>query len=115
MKLRGINPDAFVILPVMRGNNDGAKASAILAFRNSVSKGSYGITENLDQMFMKLLQYNPKSKDHDDELDSASFGITIWGIHGEQIQGNGIVQVAGLLYGAGNDAPYVSELESCPM
>ena len=47
----------------------------------------------------KLAEYDPGSKRHDDECDSAAYGLIVWMMYGESVTQRGIIQVAMLVLG----------------
>lgn len=93
---RQIPDGVFTILPISGGTKD-SKASRIVAFRRSVHAKSYAIAESQIDLKMKLEEYSPDSKKHDDECDSAAFGVLVWNMYGEVIEAQGIQTIAGRL------------------
>lgn len=104
MQSRHINEEAFVMLPVQNGIE--GKGSKILAFRRTANTGSYGISTTQDDLVVKLGEYDPNSKKHDDLCDSAAYGLIIWEHYGTLIEGNGVKQMAMLAYGDSDSVGY---------
>lgn len=100
MQTRKITQGLFVMLPVYSGGVN--KASRIITFRNSIGNGSYGLCESEDDLMIRLLEYKPESKTHDDRCDSAAYGPIAWVHYNETIELAGIKQVAMLAHGDGN-------------
>lgn len=111
--LRQMNPDAILMLPITGGKE--AKSSRILAFRNSVTAGSYGVSEACGDLIEKLLSYDPTAKEHDDLVDSAALGLVAWDLQGSLIEARGITQVAMSLMGVESTDRGMSEIEFAPM
>lgn len=99
MQSRKMNEGLFMMLPVVSGGTK--KASRIVAWRNSVSSGSYGIVWEEQIILDKLIEYLPDAKVHDDHIDSGAYGVTAWQLYGETINSLGIKQVAMLVFGDG--------------
>lgn len=112
MKLRGLNPDALLFLPITGGKK--SKSARILSFKASVANGSYGIAEEEGDLIEKLIEYDPtKEIDHDDLEDSAAYGVIIWSESGEVINAQGIVNIAMSLSMEGDSQATLSELDIC--
>lgn len=105
---RGLSPDLFVMIPILAGK--ASKASRIVAFRSVCSKGSYGIVEEEQELVNKLEDYAADAKVHDDVCDSAAYGTIIWPLHGATIQGQGRIDIAGMIMGF-TDAKVMSGLD----
>lgn len=113
MRIRELNPDQIAIVPITGGKE--SKPSRIKAFRNSVAAGAYGIADGMDTMFQKLLEYDPTSTEHDDELDSGALGMVAWDLYGKMIEANGITNVAMALMAQPTEGAGLSQLEVSPM
>lgn len=109
---RGLSPDLIIMLPITGGRE--SKASRIVAFRSSCAHGSYAICEEEQDLVERLESYSPDTKDHDDVCDSAAYGVQVWALYGELIKGQGRVDIAGALMGAGSTGGDISELDMCP-
>lgn len=96
---RGMSPDLFLMIPIIRGKT--SKASSIIAWRAACANGSYGIVEEEQELVELLEKYSPDTTEHDDRCDSGSFGTIVWSLHGAVIQGQGRVDIAGMLMGQG--------------
>lgn len=113
LKIRQMNPEAFLMLPITGGKD--AKSSRIKAFKDSVGSGNYGVVEEQTELFNQLLEYNPMlPPEHDDLPDSASFGSILWVLYGNLVESNGRSQVAMLAYQQGNESGGLSEFEMSP-
>jgi hypothetical protein len=111
---RKVNPDVFLMLPVFTGQN--TKSSRIIAFRTSCGAGSYAMTEDQVDIRLKLEDYSPDTKDHDDLCDSAAFGPIVWSAFGESIQSQGRADIAGALLQQDSNLfgrRTVGELDAC--
>lgn len=97
---RLLNRSAFLMVPIVTSRT--SKASRILAFRNACSGGSYAICEDEEELVIKLSQYSPDVKQHDDLCDSGAYGPIAWTEHGEVIDGRGIQQMAFMVLGDGS-------------
>mgnify|MGYP001259440137 CR=1 FL=1 len=106
---RGMSPEMFVMLPVMAGKE--SKASRIVAFRSAVANGSYGISEEQQDLVEKLEAYTPDTTEHDDLCDSAAYGVQIWALYGTLIQGQGRQDVVGLIMGESSGQTSYSALD----
>lgn len=83
LRLENLDPDSFALLPIQSGNV--AKANRILAFRNAVVKGHYGISQAAESLVEKLEVYSPVSTAKDDEADSAAYGVIVWEAYGSNL------------------------------
>jgi len=92
---RQIKPEVFSILPIRAQMQ--SKSSRIIAFRRAVDAKSYALAESQTDLKLKLEEYNPDSKDHDDLCDSAAYGPIVWDVHGTIIEAAGVQAVAGRL------------------
>jgi hypothetical protein len=95
LRIRKMNENLFVMLPISSGGTK--KAGRIIAFRNSVSSGSYAICDSEDELITKLIEYTPDATEHDDLVDSAAYGPVAWNTYGETVTVQGIQQVAMLI------------------
>ena len=84
---RGIQPGVLFFMPILGGKV--AKSNRIAAFRAAVANGSYGVSESLPEFITKLEQYTPLLSEHDDDLDSAAFGLQAWAENGNLIESRG--------------------------
>lgn len=98
---RGIRPSIFQIVPLYSGGKK--KSRRIISFRNILTSGSYGITNNLDELITRIADYNPDSKAPDDLPDSAAYGTIAWEGYGELIQSQGIQSISHALSSAARD------------
>lgn len=89
---RKFPPGMIQMLPLLSGRN--TKASRILAFKKSVSAGSYGIVDSESELMEHLEEYNPDSSKHDDLCDSAAYGPIMWTFHGSLIETSGVRRAA---------------------
>jgi hypothetical protein len=92
---RGMPPDTFTILPMTGGQE--AKSSRINAFRQSIASKSYGLTESQIELKLRLEEYSPDTKVHDDLCDSGAFGPIVWNMYGQMIESQGVQSMAGRL------------------
>ncbi len=95
---RGMSPETFLMIPILAGRE--SKYSRIAAFRSIVAGGNYGITEDLEDLFIKLSDY-VNGLPHDDEEDCASYGNTVWDMFGKVIESQGRQDIAGKIMGNG--------------
>ncbi len=110
---RQIKPEVFLMLPVLAGKE--SKASRIVAYRQAVGAGSYLLSESQIDVKLRLEEYSPDTKDHDDLCDSSAYGPIIWGLYGKQIVADGITSVAGLLMQDQSiQSTSQGELDVCP-
>lgn len=84
---RKLNPDAFQLVPIF--TNRVAKQVRIMAASAAISGGSYAVDESQEEVIEQYLKYKPNQK-HEDLIDSASHGITVWTEHGTTINESGI-------------------------
>lgn len=112
MRLRLLDPDKIMILPIDGGTK--AKSSRLLAFKNAVSSGSYGLADHLEDTMSKLMMYDPTSSERDDELDSCALGTIAWDKHGAVIEANGVQHIALTLNNEETNSAGMSEIETCP-
>lgn len=87
LKDRGLNETVFTILPIF--TNRIAKTTRIIAGRNAVSAGTYAVSEGQEEIIAQYMAYKPNQK-HEDLIDSAAHGITVWTEFGTDINQNGI-------------------------
>ena len=93
LKLRQIDPEQFLMIGV--GTNQQSKPDRIRAMQNAVANQSYGISEDQEELFIALEDYEPSSKAaHDDLPDSAALGLLAWGRHGDVIKERGVQKIA---------------------
>lgn len=90
---RGMPPEVFTLLPITAGRE--AKASRIVAFRSLCAQGSYGFTEEEEDLVLKLEKYSPESNEPDDHCDSAAYGTQVWSLYGEVVKDNSKQDIAG--------------------
>lgn len=95
-RIRSMDDEAIIILPVMSGGTK--KARRITAFRDSFVKGSYAISNTEDKLVENLSKYDPLTAIHDDLCDSAAYGIIVWDYHGEEIKSRSTTQVALIIF-----------------
>lgn len=105
MVIRKLTPEAFLMIPLLAGKE--SKYSRIVAFRESVAMQSYGISEDLEDLF-KLLEDYAIGVPHDDYPDSASFGTRVWELYESVVKSQGRTDIAGLLFGTKPAASYDS-------
>lgn len=96
MVSRKLNQDAILVLPLLSART--SKDSRIVAYRRSIAGNSYGITDSQIEVVERLQQYVPGSKDRDDLIDSAAYGLICWDIYGELVTSRGIQQVAMIIF-----------------
>lgn len=99
--IRHMAPDLFLMIPITGGKE--AKFSRIISFKSSVAAGSYGVSESCEVLFKKLSEYYP-GVEHDDEEDSASFGLQVWDLHGSVVKSQGRFDIAGALFDRSDSA-----------
>ena len=73
IKIRRLPLDLIVMIPISVGK--ASKASRILAMRAALSKGSYGLVQEEQELMNKYEKYSPLSTAKDDDIDSAAQGI----------------------------------------
>lgn len=114
LKVREIPPEVFTILPIAAGSEK--KANRILAYRQAIAARSYAVSESQIDLKMRLEEYSPDTKEHDDLCDSGSFGPLVWETYGTVIEAAGIQQVAGrLMQATGNRPKDLGEINVCPI
>jgi hypothetical protein len=113
LRIRGLNPDAFLVLPVLGGQD--SKFTRIKAMKTAVSKGSYGIVEEEGILLDKLATYNESVTKDDDLQDSAAFGLIVWDMHGTTVEEQGITHIAAELMGTNEIFQNKSQLDYAPM
>ena len=86
-KDRLLRANAFAILPIF--TNRVQKTARIMTFRNSVSSGTYAVSESQQDIIEQFVTYKPGQK-HEDLIDSASHGSTVWTTHESIINDQGI-------------------------
>lgn len=86
---RKLNPNTFQLLPIF--TNRIGKPVRIMAARNAISNGGYAVDDSLDHIIDQYMAYKPGQK-HEDLIDSASHGVTVWTEHGTSINESGIKQ-----------------------
>lgn len=89
-----ISLDQFLLIPITGGHN--SKVSRIQAFKGSVGARTYGVVDTQMELMNLLEQFSPvgKAPDHDDLIDSASLGSTVWHKHSGSIKQRGILKEA---------------------
>lgn len=104
----GMNPDIFNMILLPSGGV--AKSSRIQAFQQSVEEQSYAIAEEEEDLFIKLKEYDPTSKKHDDDCDSAAYGVIAWAQQGNIIDDAGKYhEMMGLLEASSGESYHESE------
>jgi hypothetical protein len=106
---RKLGTNVITMLPVYSGQE--SKASRILAFRDSVAQGSYGIAETETDLLDRLETYSPMAKEHDDLCDSGAYGTVIWEQYGTLVKAHGIQSIAGSLFNDGSGVVSLSQLD----
>jgi len=94
LKERKIPDGMFLFLPI--GSGGKKKPARIMAFRNTVTAGSYAIVDSQQELVDKLAAYTAETK-HEDLEDSAAYGSVIWEYFNAVIEAQGIQQVAMLI------------------
>jgi len=97
LTMRGMSPELFLMIPILATKD--SKASRIIAWRSSVAHKSYAIAEEEQETLELLEKYSVDSNEPDDRVDSGAYGIVVWDLHGNLIQGKGRQDVAGLIMG----------------
>ncbi len=94
--IRGMSPETFIMLPLLAGRD--SKYARIIAFREAVATGSYAIAEDQTELITLLDTYSV-AVEHDDLVDSGSFGLRVWDLHGSLVKALGRQDIAGRLLG----------------
>lgn len=108
---RGMNPDVFTMIPVVAGKE--SKGSRITAFRQVIASKSYALSESMIELKLKLEEYSPDTKEHDDLCDSGAYGPIVWELCGSMIEGLGAQSLAGRLLQAGGTVTNLGENDVC--
>lgn len=98
MTQRKLNQELILMIPIMAGKE--AKASRIVSFRSAVAVGSYAVADSERELLKVLEEYTPGNGAKDDLPDSAAYGLQVWALHNEVVRGQGVGDVAGLLFGS---------------
>lgn len=97
-RTRKMNPEVFMLLPIMSGGK--AKSARILAFRSAITSGSYAVSELESSNVLKIADYDPQSPPpNDDYEDSAAYGAIGWEHYGTAVMYRGVSQVFALAFG----------------
>ena len=110
LKERQIPEGVILMLAISSGGV--AKSSRIVAFRNIVSSGSYGITESQQEVVDKLAAYNPLTVKHEDLEDSAAYGSKVWESFDSVIVAQGIQMIPLAIASARGSVEALTRVES---